>query len=92
MARRRFSIGVSNRTIDQAVLQRVSAALAEFLRQSATSRIRKVAYKRRLRHWAARCFFTLRFIVSLILSSAAGAEKNGLQEKTVGSTLKHSRQ
>ena len=66
--------------------------LAEFLRQSGTSRIRKVAYKKRLRHWATGCFVTLSFIVSLILSSATGAEQNGLQEKTVGSTLKCSRQ
>ena len=78
--------------IDQAVLLRVAAALAGSLRQNGTSRIRKAACKRRSEHWAAECFFTLSIIVSLILSSATGAEQNGLQEKTVSSTLKHSRQ
>ena len=78
--------------IDQAVILRVAAALAEFLKQSGTSRIRKVACKRRWRHWATECFFILSFTVSLILLSATGAEQNGLQEKTVGSTLKDSRQ
>ena len=47
---------VSNHTINQAVLLKVAAALAEFLRQSGTSRIRLAAYKRRLRHWATECY------------------------------------
>ena len=45
-----------------------------------------------LGHQALLSFFTLSFIVCLVLSSATGAEQNGLQEETVGSTLKHSRQ
>ena len=59
-------------TINQAVLLRVAAALAELLRKSEISGIGKVAYKRRLRHWATECFI-LSFIVSLILPSATGA-------------------
>ena len=47
------------------MLPRLAAALAEFLRQNATSRIRKAAYKRRLRHWATECFFTLSFYCEL---------------------------
>ena len=47
------------------MLPRLAAALAEFLRQNATSRIRKVACKRRLRHWATECFFTLSYYCEL---------------------------
>ena len=47
---------VSNHTIDQAVLLRVAAALAEFLGQIGASRIKMVVYKRRLRHRATECY------------------------------------
>ena len=62
-----------------AVLLSAAAALVEFLRQRGTFRIRKVVCKKRLRHWATVCFFTPGFIASLILSSATGTEKNGVQ-------------
>ena len=48
---------VQSHTTDQAVLLRVAAALAEYLRQSRASRIRKVAYKRRLRHRPPSSFY-----------------------------------
>ena len=89
MARTRFGVGVSNHTIDQAITQRVAAMLAEFLR---TFGARKDACRKRLKHWATVFCFIPSFIASSILLSTTGARQNGLQEKIVDMTLKHSRQ
>ena len=79
-------------TIDQAATQRVAAVLAGFLRQRGTFRIRKDAFRKRLKHWATVFSFIPSFIASSISLSATGAEQNGLQGKIVDMTLKHSRQ
>ena len=47
MARKGFSVGVSNYTIDLAAILREAAVLAEFLRQRGIFRIRRGGYKRR---------------------------------------------
>ena len=60
-------MSVQPHAMDQAALLR---APVEYLGQSGIFRVRNVAYKRRLRHWAIGCFFTISFIASLILSSA----------------------
>ena len=92
MARTGFNTGVSNYTIDQVAIQRAAAVLAEFLRQRGTFRIRKVACRKRLKHWATVFYFIPSFIASSILLSATGAKQSGLQGKIVDMTLKHSRQ
>ena len=61
--------------MDRDVRLRAAAALVEFLRQSVTSRIRKVVCKRRFRRWATERFLTPSFIVRPILSSAAATEQ-----------------